>query len=153
MQKQKSLWFSQSTVETKVLGRDTFTNNEGLPKPVREAVTSRCSLHLLACCWDLLSWSESMVQRIRRWSPCLSLVNYYKPIVLLNLSYCICKWWNCVTLNSFRVWKQNTGLHVLLENILTFMYMMIFGGSEEQEWNNGYEINEDRIAKGWTLTC
>lgn len=31
--------------------------------------------------------------------------------------------------------------------------MMIFGGSEEQEWNDGYEINEDRIAKGWTLTC
>lgn len=30
--------------------------------------------------------------------------------------------------------------------------MIIFSGSEEQEWDNGYEINGDRIAKGWTLT-
>lgn len=51
------------------------------------------------------------------------------------------------------MWKQDTGVGVLLENILTFMDMMImFCGSEEEEWNNSYEINGDRIGKGYTLT-
>ena len=50
------------------------------------------------------------------------------------------------------MWKQDTGLGVLLGNILTFMDMMIiFGSSEEQEWNNDCEINGDRIARGCTL--
>lgn len=29
--------------------------------------------------------------------------------------------------------------------------MIIFSGSEEEDWNNGYEMNGDRIARGSTL--
>ena len=30
--------------------------------------------------------------------------------------------------------------------------MIIFYGSEEKEWKNSYEINVNRIGKGYTLT-
>lgn len=49
--------------------------------------------------------------------------------------------------------EQDTGVGILLENIPTFMDMMIiFYGSEEKEWKNCYEINVNRIGKGYTLT-
>lgn len=51
------------------------------------------------------------------------------------------------------LWKQNTGLDVLLRNMLAFLdVMVILCSSEEEEWNNGYGVHRDRISNRYTQT-